>query len=514
MTIQTYIVSGNLYLCLAKHIMTDTSPNYYRWTLWLIAGLLVFRLCGLFLSPLGLHGDEAQYWDWSKNLDWGYFTKPPMIAWVIAATTGVFGDAEWAVRLSSPILHSFTAYFIFCTARLAYDARTGFWAALLYITMPGLWLSSGIVSTDVPLLLCWVLAMNAWLHLREQATWGRAAQLGIAFGLGMMSKYAMLFFLPALGIAFLFDPATRKGLNTLKGYSAGLLALVIITPNIVWNLNNDFATLTHTAANANIESGIPFHPGELLTFWADQLVVFGPVTIVLMVLALKAALQRRLLPPSIWIAAFALSPLLIISIEALLSRANANWAVTAYIGASILTAHYGLHFWPRLKTWMKGGMGLNAVMGTALAILVIFPALTDALGLANSFKRLRAWPKTVNVIESRIAAGHDGQAFSVVATDKRIVFYDLKYYGLDQTLPLKMWMYTAAPENHAELTYPLLAQEGPVLVINYYDNYVDEMQADFERLVTLEPLDIDLGGGKRRKLALWAGYGYAPTNTR
>ncbi len=494
--------------------MTDTSPNYLRWTLGLIAGLLLFRLAGLFLSPLGLHGDEAQYWDWSKSLDWGYFTKPPMIAWVIAATTSVFGDAEWAVRISSPILHSLTAFVIFCTARLAFDARTGFWAALLYITMPALWLSSGIVSTDVPLLLCWALAMNAWLHLREQATWGRAAQLGIAFGLGMLSKYAMLFFLPALGLAFLFDPATRRGLNSAKGYMAGLLALIIIAPNIVWNLNNDFATLSHTAANANLESGIPFHPGELLTFWADQLVVFGPITLVLLVLALKAALQRRLLPPAIWIAAFVLSPLLIISFQALISRANANWAVTAYVAASILTAHYGLHFWPRLKAWMKGGAGLNAVMGTALAVLVIFPAVTDALGLANSFKRLRAWPETVKVLESRIAVGHDGQAFSVVVTDKRIIFYDLKYYGLEDTLPLKMWMYQTHAVNHAELTYPLSASEGPVLFINYHPDYVDEMEADFKRLVRLEPLDIDLGGGKRRQLDLWAGYGYTPTQTR
>jgi len=155
----------------------------------MIAGLFAFRLMLMISSPLNLHGDEAQYWAWAQSLDWGYFTKPPMIAWVIAATTALFGDAEWAVRLSSPILHSLTAFMIFRTARFIFDARTGFWAALIYLLMPAVWLSSGLVTTDVPLLLCWITALNAWFHLREGAHWGYAIQFGAALGLGLLSKY-------------------------------------------------------------------------------------------------------------------------------------------------------------------------------------------------------------------------------------------------------------------------------------------------------------------------------------
>jgi 4-amino-4-deoxy-L-arabinose transferase-like glycosyltransferase len=86
--------------------------RYQKWTLLLIAALLTFRVGALLVSPLGLHGDEAQYWAWSKDLDWGYFTKPPLIAWTIWVTTSLFGDAEWAVRLSSPVLHSITTLFL------------------------------------------------------------------------------------------------------------------------------------------------------------------------------------------------------------------------------------------------------------------------------------------------------------------------------------------------------------------------------------------------------------------
>ena len=96
---------------------SDTSPQYHRWVLFLLIGLTVLRLASLITSPMNLHGDEAQYWSWSREFDWGYFSKPPMIAWLIGATTSIFGNAEWAVRLSSPLIHPLTAYVIFRTAR-------------------------------------------------------------------------------------------------------------------------------------------------------------------------------------------------------------------------------------------------------------------------------------------------------------------------------------------------------------------------------------------------------------
>jgi len=379
--------------------------KYQKWTLWLIAALLVFRVAALLISPWGLHGDEAQYWAWSKDLDWGYFTKPPLIAWTIWTTTSLFGDAEWAVRISSPVLHSITAFVIFRTARLAFNSKTGFWAAAIYLLMPALWLSSSIVSTDVPLLLCWALAMNAWLHLRETAVWPRAFQLGVAVGFGLLAKYAMLFFLPALGLAFLFDKPTRKGLNNVKGYVAGLVTFIIFLPNILWNFAHDFATVTHTADNANMQGGIPFHPLELGTFWGDQLAVFGPATFMMYIAALIAALRGKLDKPALWIALFGLSSLLIISLQALMSRANANWAVTTYVAGSILTAHFAVKFWPKAKRWLMGGVGFQSAICLILAVTLLSPVSTDALGLSNSVKRLRQWPETAQIIEDIYAKG-------------------------------------------------------------------------------------------------------------
>jgi len=460
------------------------------------------RIGALIISPLGLHGDEAQYWAWSKDLDWGYFTKPPLIAWVIWVTTSIFGDAEWAVRLSSP-------------AQFVFDARTGFWSALIYLLMPALWLSSGIVSTDVPLLLCWSIALNAWLHIRIRPSWPRIIQLGFAIGMGLLSKYAMLFFLPALALTCLYDEKTRQGLISPKGLIAAAIAVIIFLPNILWNFAHNFATVTHTADNANLKTGnIPFHPLELVQFWAEQFVVFGPITFGLLVVALVFSLRKKLDQPAVWIAVFSLSPLVIISIQALLSRANANWAVTAYVAASILTAHLGLKYAAKFKSWLFGGVIIQSIICFIAAIVLLSPNLADSFGLSNSVKRLRKWPETVKVIEDVFARGHNGIAYHTLALDKRIIFYDLTYYGLAHKIPMKMWLYDTKPAHHAELAHPLMAQKGPVLILNHHNKYEEALKEDFKKLEQLPDINVDLGGGKRRRLKAWAGYDYTPTKGR
>ncbi|MDD3837175.1 MAG: 4-amino-4-deoxy-L-arabinose transferase, partial [Phenylobacterium sp.] len=68
------------------HAATAPPPDrLWRTLLLLVLGLTVARLMVLFDSPLELYPDEAQYWLWSRTLDFGYFSKPPVVAWTIWA---------------------------------------------------------------------------------------------------------------------------------------------------------------------------------------------------------------------------------------------------------------------------------------------------------------------------------------------------------------------------------------------------------------------------------------------
>lgn len=468
----------------------------------LLGAVLLFRLLILGLNPAGLHGDEAQYWAWAQRPDFGYYSKPPLIAWIIWLTTSLFGDAEWAVRLASPFLHTGTAMFTFLTARHLYGSRTGLLASALYILMPGVALSASLISTDAALLLCISAFLYGWVRLRERSTGPWVIGLGVALGVGFLAKYAMIYVLPGFLLAVMLDPKTRTALLSLRGAAAGALAGLILVPNLLWNARNDFATLIHTSDNANMSGGVTLNPDELAEFIVGQLGVFGPVTFSLLIVALWSTPRSRH-EFTIWLWLLTLTPLLVICVQALLSRANANWAAAAYAFAPILLAHWSVQT-IRRQHILKIGLGINLGLCVVPALVMTSPLLVNDLGFANSVKRQRAWPETVQAIRDRYETG----SYEAVAVDNRLVFYDLLYYDLEEVAPLFMWRFEPRLNNHAELTQALPEDNRRVLLVSYYKTYEPYFERDFDRLVPLETIEIDLGGGKVRTLWLYAAQGY------
>ena len=88
-----------------------------------VAVVTLLRVAYLGFNLLPLFGDEAQYWSWSLEPAFGYYSKPPMVAWLIAATTAVAGQGEFAVKLASPLTHAVTALMIFYMAAASAGAE-------------------------------------------------------------------------------------------------------------------------------------------------------------------------------------------------------------------------------------------------------------------------------------------------------------------------------------------------------------------------------------------------------
>src|ERR1700746_1416398 len=148
-----------------------------------VAVITALRLLWLAVQPADLFPDEAQYWIWSQQLALGYYSKPPLVAWLIALTTGVLGDSEFAVRLAAPRSHAGAAVFVYAIGARLYDRRVGCWSALAYASLPGVSVSAFIVSTDAPLMLFWAAALYAFVRAREEGKWGWWVTLGLAAGL-------------------------------------------------------------------------------------------------------------------------------------------------------------------------------------------------------------------------------------------------------------------------------------------------------------------------------------------
>ncbi|MCS6854057.1 MAG: glycosyltransferase family 39 protein, partial [Elioraea sp.] len=168
-----------------------------------VLALTLARILWLGLNEPNLYADEAQYWIWAQTIAGGYYSKPPLIAWTIAAFTTGCGDSEGCIRLFSPLAHAATALLLGATATRLFDERTGFWTALLYATLPAVSVSSAIASTDALLLPAWAGGLYALVRLREAPSLRWWAALGLALGLGMLAKYTMAAFLLSLALWWL-----------------------------------------------------------------------------------------------------------------------------------------------------------------------------------------------------------------------------------------------------------------------------------------------------------------------
>lgn len=478
-----------------------------------MTGLLILRIIALLVDPHSLYADETQYWLWSQNLDWGYYSKPPMIAWMIWATTSIFGDADWAVRLSSPFLHTLSALFLGLAANKLFDLKTGALTAMLWVLMPAVWLSSNLISTDVVLMMGWSLGLFALVSLRCGASWKFALLLGFAAAWAFLAKYAAIYFLLGTVIAILIDAPTRRALLSTNGLIALITFLGLISPNVIWNAAHDFATVSHTAANANWGNSL-FHPDELGQFIIDQLGVFGPLFFpVLIFAAYKTLSDKALLTqserPHLLLLGFILPALIMVGLQAFISRAHANWAASAYGAGTILLASFILigPSWRRIVLW--SGMGLHTVAGLMLFALSVSTPLSDAAGLANAFKRMREWPETMQALHTRVeAAGVDYIVF-----DNRNDFHQFQRYGTNIPAQPFMWLRHAGPLNFAETTWPLPDSfTEPVLIASERPREIPLLERDFEHFEPYGEIRIPLGNGRERHYLLFIAHGHVRQN--
>jgi 4-amino-4-deoxy-L-arabinose transferase-like glycosyltransferase len=339
--------------------------------LGLILGITLWRLAVAALVPVTQ--DEAYYFHWARALAWGYFDHPPGVA-LLGLGTRLEPGSAFAARLGAVLAGLLTLLILWRFYR-ACGLRRGDGLLLALVlavgTLPGL--IGGVITTpDTVLTLCWALALHeALAALRhDRRRWLTA---GLATGLGLLGKYSMVLIGPVFLWAML--AADRRALATPWPYLGGLLALLVFSPNLIWNANNDWISLrfqfghgfaTDTggfelpadslppavgAFSYSPPDGGPDTPAERLAslagFLGTQLAFWG-----LLLLPLAASLWRRGGPrraidtAARWfdqpartlLVAAAVFPLALFSLLALKGDVEANWSATYLIGAVPLAA--------------------------------------------------------------------------------------------------------------------------------------------------------------------------------
>ena len=301
------------------------------------------------------YSDENYYWLWSKKLDFSYFDHPPMIAYMIKLTT-LFSDEPAFVRLSAALLVSGTAYFLYLLAKKIFDERSAIYSFYIFISSVLVIAASTLTTPDIPLMFFSALLLySAYMYLEDDNK-NYALLTGFAAGAMILSKYPGILIIFTLLVYMIIYK--RKVFKDKYLYFAVLIALFVFSPVLYWNIQNDFISFTFQLHHGIAEEKI-FNPKTFFNFLGAQLVLFHPFYLLPLLYFLirdKNRFEQKkvyLLLPFLFIIGF-------FSYFAAFKHANAQWAGTAYLTASILLGYYFAKI--ESKKILIAGMTLSALV--------------------------------------------------------------------------------------------------------------------------------------------------------
>ncbi len=383
--------------------MTNTT-NFYSLKNFLIIAIFIqlFRLGVLYflMKDYGLYIDEVYYWGWAQSFELGYFSKPPMIAWLIMLTTSIFGDGEIATKVGSIFVYPLTSSIIYLIAiRLFNDNKIAFYSALSFLTLPAISMSSIIISTDVVLLLFWSLSIYFFLKAIDEEQRKYWLLAGFFAGCGMLSKYNMVFFLISAILVLILDKNYRKVFKKIDFYISIVVAFIVFIPNLYWQFTHDFISFAHTKEISQVEKDL-FHFDKMLEFLGSQLGVFGLVLFPVMLFLLfkfKTIFSDKSLK---FLYLFVIPYFLFITTLSLLSRAFANWSAPVYVAGTILVIAFLIKN-GKIKL-VKISLALNILLAL---ILYFYHPIMNTFGVEltkknDPYKRISGWEQVAKNLDN------------------------------------------------------------------------------------------------------------------
>ena len=345
---------------------------------------------------LGLDGDEAYYAMWAAWLSPGYLDHPPGVALFIAAGEALVGVNYLGVRLFALLGSALTVLALHRTTRLLvpFPAAPGLAVILFSLTLVA---ATGFVATpDAPSMLFWMLAVWAATEavVRARPNWWLA--VGLFAGAGLVGKYTNAWLGVGLVLYLLATPTGRRQLLTLQLWAGGALAVLVFSPVLWWNYENEWRSFLFQGARiVTFKDAFGRH---LLEFVAGQALVVGPALLLASAAGVVWWARGRALRLGAMLALPVLTSapaLLYFFAHGLHSRVETNWpqpllAPMTLVAVAVLAAP-ATGLWARL--WRRGAIGVHVVLGAALIALVYVQGVFHPfeLGVLDRTRMLRGW---------------------------------------------------------------------------------------------------------------------------
>jgi 4-amino-4-deoxy-L-arabinose transferase-like glycosyltransferase len=389
-----------------------------RQALSILAAAAALRL--LLAAVVPLFPDEAYYWEWSRRLAGGYFDHPPMIAWLIAAGTRVFGDTAIGVRIVPVLVGSTGGLALALAARRLAGDRAARYTALAFSVLPLAAAGLVIATPDAPLLtaLAWTLfaivrALGETPGSAASTRWWIVA--GALIGLAMASKFTGVFVPIALLIAFAVHAPLRSRFREPGPWLAVVIASLVMIPVLQWNAAHDWIAFRYQLGHglgANARENLFQRELNLV---GSQFLLVTPILFVLVVGAIWRNVRTASHETRFALATISAFCALFFVYSATRRNQEANWPAIAWIPALILVgaARDGVRSaWERRALWLSGVLTAVLLLHVVFRIIPL-PAPRDQVSKAHG------WEQLAYAVDSarRAVAPPDG-ALPAVATNR------------------------------------------------------------------------------------------------
>lgn len=324
---------------------SEHSINFQRRTILLLGVVLLLRLLYAAFFATNPAGDEAYYWDWGRQPDYGYYSKPPFIAWLYAFVDWIGHGSLFAIRATAAVLGTLSVLILFKFTESLFDARTGWLAVLLALAAPANAVLSFFLTIDAPLIVCWSTALwMLWRYLSDEGKSGTLLLLFFALAIGHLCKQMMMIF-PLLALLFLAGHRETRSLLRRPALWATLLgSYLALVPPLVWNAQHGWITFKHTSHHfevvSNGGSAVLERLEDFLSFIGTQFGVLSPGTaFVLFSLCLTGLpLLLNASKPVRYLLTFGAVPVAMMLLLALRQGLQPNWPAVFYVSGIALTA--------------------------------------------------------------------------------------------------------------------------------------------------------------------------------
>jgi 4-amino-4-deoxy-L-arabinose transferase-like glycosyltransferase len=363
--------------------------------LFFLLALSIFRLYYIQCGPLDLSPDEAHYWEWSRRLDLSYYSKGPMIAYLIRFGTILFGNTVLGVRFMAVIFSALSSVFLYLLGKGLYDERVGTSSAILLQIIPLFSVFGVLFTIDSPFIFLWILSLFLFrevvdgqfrtLDFRSYTCW---LLLGISVGLGLLTKYTMAFFYPCAFLFLLLSKEYRRLLLTPAPYMSFIVSLLVFSPVIIWNAGHSWVTLKHTAGQAHVAEGLRISLVSFLEFFGSQLFVVTPLLFVLMANSLWKLRNEREGSFLYWFSIPVIGFFLLKSIQA---KVQANWAMPGYLTGIIAFSVLYVRNFSSVQTGKKILIAATILVALFITVVAHYSSAVSIPAEIDPASRLKGW---------------------------------------------------------------------------------------------------------------------------